>query len=190
MSYCSRCGTQVVDTAHYCINCGSKLPYHNLELNYRYASLERRFVAFIIDRGVMAVLSAPSLYCVYDALHAYSFWTGSSSSMEQELIAGLLLLLLPSIYYLAKDSFFTGASIGKKMMRLYVINQRNQAPCLLAASVSRNIVFLATMVVIPVLPQVVNGFVLIFSKQHRSLGDSIANTIVLENTVVFGDLNH
>jgi uncharacterized RDD family membrane protein YckC len=53
--YCFQCGSQNPDEANYCLNCGTRISTKQETAMVVYAGFWRRFVAYLIDRTILAV---------------------------------------------------------------------------------------------------------------------------------------
>jgi len=74
------------------------------------------------------------------------------------------------IYFLFSDALPNGKSVGKKLLKIQVINKTTKLPCNLLESFLRNITF----------PLGLFDWVFIFFGQHKRLGDFIASTLVVK----------
>ena len=72
-------------------------------------------------------------------------------------------------YTLFADGMFVGQSIGKKLMKLYVVRSDTEEPCTYGRSVLRNITYLLGIF----------DFIFIFGPTKRRLGDRLAKTKVV-----------
>ncbi len=93
-------------------------------------------------------------------------------------------------YLLLCDGFFDGRSIGKRLIRLQVINTGTGQPCTFRDSILRNSIFGAAYLLglIPwigwiflIALSALEFVLLLGSKEGRRLGDEFAGTIVVEN---------
>lgn len=84
---------------------------------------------------------------------------------------GVMTIAIPFAYFVLSDALPNGQSIGKRLLRMSVINKSTGKPCSVTESIVRNILT-------PLL-----GFidtVLILGKKRQRLGDKMANTIVID----------
>lgn len=82
-----------------------------------------------------------------------------------------LVLWVPSaLYMLLADGMGTGQSLGKKWMKLAVVDERTGAPCTYGRSIVRNVVRVLGML----------DALFIFSAKRQRLGDKVAGTIVIK----------
>jgi uncharacterized RDD family membrane protein YckC len=86
--------------------------------------------------------------------------------------SGIIIIVIPFLYYLLSDAMPKGQSIGKKLLDISVIHKNTGAYCTIYQSIIRNILS-------PVLG--VFEAIFIFSKRRQRLGDILANTIVINN---------
>lgn len=98
------------------------------------------------------------------------------------LLAGILYLLI-------SDGLFKGKSIGKKFMRLKVINSENKVPGDFRDSVSRNFLLSLSLffLKIPIIGWIIffivyalEFIIIIGDSESRRLGDYLAKTSVIE----------
>jgi len=86
--------------------------------------------------------------------------------------SGIVIIVIPFLYYLLSDAMPKGQSIGKKLLNMSVVHKRTGAYCTVSQSIIRNILT-------PILG--VFEAMFIFSKSRQRLGDILANTIVIRN---------
>jgi len=91
------------------------------------------------------------------------------------IIFALLLLLPMVLYFFLQDGMLEGRSIGKRIMGLRVVDAKTKKACTYSQSVVRNI-FMITPI------GFLENIVVLFTENHRRLGDMVANTIVIEDT--------
>ena len=115
----------------------------------------KRFQAQFID-GLIAYALGICAFYLFD----------SFLSREFSFYAGLAIAL---VYFLFSDALPNGQSLGKKLLKIQVLDDDGIGVCSLAQSFFRNITF----------PLGVIDWVFIFFKSHRRLGDFVAGTIVI-----------
>jgi len=102
---------------------------------------------------------------------------------------GILFAPLLGLYWMSRDSFFGGQSVGKKVVGLKVVRLDGK-PVDWGTSVQRNIVFAPlVLAAIPFVGAVIGGgliglinlieIILVLTTQRR-IGDNIANTVVVK----------
>ncbi len=125
------------------------------EITNALAPLGGRIVAQVIDSVVaFLILFLPVM-----------LFKGRSESLV------LVVMLAYFTYLLLQDALPNGQSIGKRVMKLSVINIKTGQPCSLFASFVRNI-FLWFLGIIDLL--------FVTSRYRQRLGDKVANTVVVK----------
>lgn len=132
----------------------------SMYVDFIVAPLSDRFIARLIDSGVVILF-----FLVFISL---------AESINKYIFA--VILSLPYFYMFFMDSF-GGFSVGKKVMKISVINKQNEA-CTIFQSFIRNGILI-----------VLGIFDLIFfvNKKKRRLGDLLAGTIVVKNAYFYQD---
>ena len=129
----------------------------------RFASLFQRSLAFLIDIMLIIIavmmLSIPIKY--------------APSAMQ--LLMAVAIFPLIFLYFILLEHL-TGQTIGKKIMKIAVINQHGKKPTIKQA-VIRNI-----LRIIDSLPifYILGVLLILLTKQKQRLGDIIAHTIVVK----------
>ncbi len=94
-----------------------------------------------------------------------------------EVVLALILVetfwILDVAYLLIRDAMFEGASIGKSLVGLRVLNAAGK-PCTLLQSILRNVIFLLPLTVF------IEYIVMRSSWRERRLGDFVAKTSVID----------
>ena len=116
----------------------------------------KRFQAQFID-GLIAYVLGISAYYLLDSFLSRDF------SVYSGIAIGL-------VYFLFSDALPNGQSLGKKLLKIQVLDDEGIDSCSLAQSFFRNVTF----------PLGVIDWVFIFFKPHRRLGDFIAGTVVVK----------
>lgn len=130
----------------------------NPKYNYLPASLSTRNWAKYID---MIITTLIFILCL-----------DVSNRLNLDVMSGDLITILPaSLYFLLSDSLFNGQSVGKKLFNISVISRTTGRKCSVIQSFTRNILLI---IVGPL------DIGLLLSKGKRRLGDSIANTVVIQ----------
>jgi uncharacterized RDD family membrane protein YckC len=69
------------------------------------------------------------------------------------------------------NAFKNGQSIGKRLMKIQVVDATSRKPCTLIKAFLRHL---------PSIPLGVFDYLFVFSKKRQRLGDTLANTIVVK----------
>ena len=109
MVYCKSCGKEIGDDAEFCPGCGARQNIHELEL----ATWGERFLAFIID-AILVGMVAGIIRPVY-------WWPNHTPFIDLGVNNVLLFL------YWAYLEGTQGQSLGKKVMRIKVVDLRGGA---------------------------------------------------------------
>ncbi len=120
-----------------------------------YASVWKRFWAFMIDAAVFAVL----------------FWT--LAQLMNEWTVSLVLLVLIWLYYALLESSPWQASLGKRLMGLKVVDKQGQR--LSFAQASKRLLSR----IITNLTFYFGFFIAAFNQRHETLHDRISKSVVL-----------
>lgn len=163
-------------------NLSSPQPIYQVRKKYNKASIGKRLWAYILDGLIATALFIPSLlflFGFFKELFLYGEYGGYSSNSEQNLIIGLLLLILPFRYALIKDGIGRGQSYGKKAVDLMVINVITNEPCTKWNSTGRNILF-SIICAIPYLGYLIEIILVFANPDGRKLSDLGAGTQVIE----------
>ena len=144
----------------------------NIEVVYRLAGAGSRLAAFVIDFTIQTVACA-----ALAALVLFGF-AGLRLDTLGEVSGALLAFLLIAAfaiyfgYFIFCELLMNGQSIGKKIFGLRAIRDNGQ-PVGLAQSLVRNLFRVAIDMLY------VGLFVILFSPQHKRLGDMAAGTVVV-----------
>jgi uncharacterized RDD family membrane protein YckC len=86
--------------------------------------------------------------------------------------SGIIIIVVPFLYYLLSDALPKGQSIGKKLLNISVVHENTGAYCTVTQSIIRNI-----------LTPILGAFEVVFIvlKRRQRLGDMLAKTIVINN---------
>ena len=127
-----------------------------VDLTQQLARPGKRFQGQFIDGLITYTLGISVLYVLHITI-------GKESAF-------LWAVTIAAIYFLFSDALPNGQSIGKKILKIKVVNKTTMQPCSLVQSFLRNITF----------PLGVFDWIFIFFGSHRRLGDFIASTIVVK----------
>ncbi|PUZ25803.1 hypothetical protein DCC81_16210 [Chitinophaga parva] len=136
---------------------------------YPRASLWRRFVAYLIDSLIFGVLFVPAIVTVATE--------NDSNTAASTNLAFVILLLVPFVYFIGKDSLFRGRSLGKMAMGLMIVDVANQVPCGAGKAIARNLVGFA-LAFVP-LGSIVDVVLILTDPEGRRLGDRVCRTQVV-----------
>lgn len=128
---------------------------------YHPADLRKRFIAHLLDLGVILIL------------HLFILGIESESFIVNFLLLSLYGIVL--FYTYGRDSLLNGQSIGKKIMGLAVVKYDNQTKRIgFNQAVLRNLAFLIPF------SHLIMAFQIEYHPSHRRLGDGLAKTIVVD----------
>jgi uncharacterized RDD family membrane protein YckC len=133
-------------------------PHSNL--NKQLATVGSRYLGQIIDGIITALIFVVCLFITKEV------------AVSNE-IRDLIVIVIPSLYFLLSDGLPQGQSLGKKILKISVVNKSTGESCSVLKSFIRN-------VLTPFI-----GFIdaiFILTKKKRRLGDYMANTIVIKNS--------
>jgi len=116
----------------------------------------KRFQGQFIDGLIAYILGVIAFYLLHTII-------GKEASF-------LVAVIIALTYFLFSDALPNGQSIGKKLLKIKVVNKETMQPCSLVQSLLRNITF----------PLGIFDWVFIFFGSHRRLGDFMASTIVVK----------
>ena len=132
---------------------------------YQLALRLDRFAAWLVDVAIIVPYGLLQIYVDEDSptlLFAFRNWTVSTPEDWKAVIL---------FYYLIIDGLPNGQSIGKRVIKIQVINETTGAPCTVGVSILRN--FVTTL--IPLI-----DLIFVFGKSRQRLGDKIAKTRVVK----------
>ncbi|GAB6182907.1 RDD family protein [Thermodesulfovibrio hydrogeniphilus] len=98
-------------------------------------------------------------------------------------------LFIGIFYLLISDGLFNGSSIGKKFLRIKVMNEQTQVPSDFRSSIIRNLPIALSLLflIIPILGWIICSLIIIFefiiiigSSEGKRIGDYIAGTYVID----------
>ena len=132
------------------------LSFEEKQLSTALAHPGKRFQGQFADGVIAYVLGVVTFYFIDNIL-----------LREVAVYSGFFIGL---VYFLFSDAMPNGQSIGKKLLKIQVVNATTKQPCTPLESFLRNITF----------PLGLFDWVFIFFGQHKRLGDFIASTIVVK----------
>ena len=144
----------------------------NIEIDYRLAGAGSRLAAFVIDFTIQIIVCLLIAFVILFGIYDYRF--ANWAEIESLAIAFLIIswFVVYFCYFIAFEMWLNGQSIGKKIFGLRVIRD-NGLPVGLIQSVIRNL-FKAVLDVL-----YIGLFFILFSKQHKRIGDMVAGTVVV-----------
>ncbi|MGE4569572.1 MAG: RDD family protein [Bacteroidales bacterium] len=215
--FCPKCGKPFISGARFCATDGTPNPAFSglgaagggasgarattysasswvsgaAPYDYPKASLGMRFVAFLVDFLVQAVLYIPAMICffggifgsvgglVWGADHGLSFFPVPIFGLLFGLLMGFVLLLAPLAYALLKDGMARGQSIGKRAAGIMVIDLDENIPCGKAKSLLRNLIPML-LAIVPFVGWLIEPIMVLIAEDGRRLGDRVASTQVID----------
>jgi uncharacterized RDD family membrane protein YckC len=121
------------------------------------ATAGRRYIGQCIDGLITIVIFLIVMYVI-------QFFKLEGKWIE------ILALAIPAAYFVLSDALPKGQSIGKKILKMAVIDKDSGKPCDLVQSLVRNI--------LTPLIGIIDCIFIIFGNKQR-LGDMMANTVVV-----------
>jgi uncharacterized RDD family membrane protein YckC len=116
-----------------------------------------RFFAKLFDAMVLMAIMLPSFLL-----------SAPANNLDGMNLLTKISVLVFIFYLLFKDGL-GGQSVGKRIMRISVINTKSRRPCSIFQSLIRNIALLSVLDVF-----------LVMSSSQRRLGDWLAGTVVVQ----------
>lgn len=139
---------------------------------YPKAPLHKRFLALLID---LAVAWGP-------AGIVYLLMVSMESAQTIRVFLWIPSLLWGTVYFLVKDGWPGGQSIGKKILGLMVVTLNDRRPCTRWRSAIRQFAIIVVNF-IPYIGSLVEPVLVLADKGGRRLGDQMAKTQVIETDV-------
>jgi len=141
-------------------------------MNYRPASIFKRFVALLIDGMIIHVIAKLFAFPLGFNFHpfgifSYDWW----GFVEYSGWTGLIGVL----YYIFLESSTKSATLGKQIMRLTVLDEEGNT-LTLGKSIIRNVTKVLCGNIF-----VIGYFFAFFTKDRQALHDLLGTTIVVEN---------
>ena len=154
----------------------------SLKKEYRNAPIGKRFLAYLLDGLIVALLFIPSLFMFFNffkGLFSNNYYGDYNNYSKDNLIFGLIFFILPFRYILIKDGLGEGQSVGKKAVDLMVINVNTNEPCTKLNSAGRNILF-SIIAGIPFVGFLLEVILIFANPDGRKLSDLGSGTQVIE----------
>ena len=124
--FCRQCGAANPDDANFCVSCRFPLGANANAVpaapdQIAYAGFWERFAALIIDNLLLYALTIPVLLVI--GMIAGIFGPGNPAMLDALQVAMLLLpLLLSAAYFIVMESAERGATLGKRLLKLRVVD--------------------------------------------------------------------
>ena len=181
--YCQKCGTQIPDGSAFCPLCGEgvrDIPGSPCVMDDtpQYAGFLIRLVAWFIDNIILSVISVIlfiPFFAFYPIFNPARFYTGLMDLWA--IIALILSIIIPYLYYAGFESSSRQATIGKSVLGLIVTDTDG-----------RRLTF--GRATLRYIGRIVVGFTLglgylpiIFTEKKQGLHDFIADTVVITKRV-------
>lgn len=166
---------------------------------YRKASIGRRFLGWLVDWIIAAIafiILVPSIgfaRLFYSNIRMEGFIPGGplpgtemsfGPSITGLQVGGVMLLMVLGVlwyvlYWLLRDGFGQGQSVGKKAAGLMVVRVQDNVPCGFGESAIRNLVGML-LGHLPAVGFLIEPLVLLIQEKGRRVGDLAAGTQVIE----------
>ncbi|MFC4402128.1 RDD family protein [Gracilibacillus xinjiangensis] len=148
-----------------------------VSLQFQIAGLGSRATAFIIDQTIL-ILAQLAVYLLFFLGLENNLWNGNIFTEFDEMLLALMLILVFILnygYFIILEFFWSGRTLGKRLLGLRVI-QENGHRITFLSSLIRNF-----MRIVDSLPSgYIVGLLLIFlHPKHKRLGDMTAGTLVV-----------
>lgn len=178
---CPVCGTVYSDDTKYCPNDGT-LILSDFEKEKgsgnSIATKSERFLAYLIDGIVSSILSVPTIIFCLMALAETGNYFSDDDKVVLYFVMSAILYILPLTYVFIKDGL-NGQSIGKRMMKIQVVNIQNNKKCTIGTSCLRALIT-CLLQIIPVVGWLVEPIMVLSKEDGRRLADKVANTQVVK----------
>ena len=192
--YCMECGNEIATEAMFCNKCGARQVIVNplqdvQEKNYpsrqqnientefNYSGFWRRFVALIIDSVILAIVGAiigGVLGAIIGFILGFNGVDIPTIKTITSVVGGMAGLVLNWIYFTAYESSSKQATLGKRMMGMYVTDINGQRITFAKANGRYFGKILSGLLVCI-------GFVMAgFTKKKQGLHDIMASTLVIQ----------
>ena len=125
----------------------------------------RRMLAWAIDWNICGLFTA-FLLCIYLAI----FHTAISAKHPLDLLGAMTIILIYYVTFILRDVIFKGRSLGKRILKLTIIDKKTGAPAKIGKCLLRNLFLI--IIQIDAIFMLVSG---------SSIGDKAAHTAVVLN---------
>lgn len=149
-----------------------------VSLKFSLAGLGSRAAAFVIDQLVIGLLNVILYFGLFFSLISSIEFFATDNFLLLIAVVIILTFVIEWTYFIVQEFFWSGRTIGKRIIGIRTIQENGQRITLLA-SVIRNLVR-----IIDSLPTgYLLGIIMIFfHSQHKRLGDLAAGTIVVHES--------
>jgi len=132
------------------------------ELNMRYASIGKRFLALLIDGILLSIIGVV-------------FFSTNYSITGPDLSMSLIQVVVAWLYFAIQDSSSHQATIGKRVMDIHLITSEGQKIDFKTASIRYFSKLLSSFLFL-------FGYIMaFFSAQRKTLHDRLAKTLVVKD---------
>ena len=186
--FCQWCGADIVSTPLTPIATSEEEDVEGPDVGV-YAGLGRRIVAFIVDIILILVLDAVAVAVLglFRGLQNLYFFLvqqapvesltteGTSAALFGSIVAayGMVIIVIPWLYYAGFESSRSQATPGKLLMRIVVTDLEGNKPSFARVTLRHFAKFISTLIIFI-------GFLMIgLTKKRQGLHDSIAGCLVL-----------
>lgn len=201
--FCPKCGKETDASGKFCQWCGADIesvggghpPMASLpeeddgpEVGV-YAGLGRRFIACIVDIILVVLLGLVTVagFGLFRGLQNLYFWAvqhvpadqltveGTTGALAGSILAayGILLVIVPWLYFAGFESSRSQATPGKVLMGLLVTDMEGQKPTFARTTLRFFAKFISLLIIFI-------GFIMIgFTQKRQGLHDKIAGCLVL-----------
>lgn len=199
--FCPKCGKETDASGKFCQWCGSDIETDAAQPSLAipddddrgevgiYAGLGRRFIAFIVDMILVLLIGLTTVagFGLFRGVQNAYFYgvqhipadqlttEGTMGALIASIIAayGILLIIVPWLYFAGFESARSQATPGKVLMRLVVTDMQGQKPTFARTTLRFFGKFISTLVIFL-------GYLMIgLTKKHQGLHDKIAGCLVL-----------
>ena len=200
--FCPKCGKETDASGKFCQWCGADIESVTARAPAAaspeeddgpdigvYAGLGRRFVAFIVDMILVILLGLVTVagFGLFRGLQNLFFYAvqhipadqltteGTTGALVGSILAayGIMLVIVPWLYFAGFESSRSQATPGKTLMGLVVTDMDGQKPTFARTTLRFFAKFLSTIIIFI-------GFLMIgFTQKRQGLHDKIAGCLVL-----------
>lgn len=142
---------------------------------YKLASLGRRWLGAWLDLMISCFTVGTGIILGHGLVAFIVLVTGRS--IDELNVIGIALLMYPVIlaYPLFRDGLPGGGSLGKRVLRMRVIDERTGSPCTYGHSFARNMFG----ILVSLIPPFFIDVVFMLGRKNQRLGDKAAHTLVV-----------
>jgi uncharacterized RDD family membrane protein YckC len=170
--YCSKCSTQNDDQAKFCSQCGES--FNREDVSKKYAGFWLRAFAFVIDFLFLWAITAIICFPI-----GYVVGLNSNTIVEAEAYAtgwgGLAGILIQWLYFSVSESSVWQATIGKKIMKIKVIDYSGNRISFAKANGRHWSKIISALILF------MGYFMVAFTDKKQGLHDKIAKTLIVKS---------